>query len=210
VAVAALADELLGLSAYMDIGALNRLMREGGTISGARLLVDPQAAPTLYSRLKRTPAVTGVTVPESALANFNETIARTMGTSTSIIILFACVIAFGMIYNGARIALSERGRELASLRVLGFMKHEIGVMLLGEQAILTVIAIPLGYALGFGLCYLIVSVAHTELIRLPLVLSSRTYALAFVVTACAAVLSGLLVSWRLWRLDLIEVLKTRE
>jgi putative ABC transport system permease protein len=208
--VAALADEVLGLSAYLDIRALNRLMLEGGTISGARLLVDPQVAPTLYARLKQTPAVAGVTVPESALANFNETIARTMGTSTSIIILFACVIAFGMIYNGARIALSERGRELASLRVLGFTKREIGMMLLGEQAILTAIAVPLGYALGFGLCFLIVSVAHTELIRLPLVLSGRTYALAFVIIVCAASLSGLLVGWRLRRLDLIEVLKTRE
>jgi putative ABC transport system permease protein len=210
VTVVALADEVLGLSAYMDIRALNRLMREGGTVSGARLLVDPQIAPTLYARLKRTPAVAGVTVPEGALANFNETIARTMGTSTAIIILFACVIAFGMIYNGARIALSERGRELASLRVLGFTKREIGVMLLGEQAILTAVAVPVGYALGFGLCFLIVSVAHTELIRLPLVLSGKTFALAFVVTACAAFLSGLLVSWRLRRLDLIEVLKTRE
>jgi putative ABC transport system permease protein len=149
-------------------------------------------------------------VPEGALANFNETIARTMGTSTAIIILFACIIAFGMIYNGARIALSERGRELASLRVLGFTKREIGVMLLGEQAILTAVAVPLGYALGFGLCFLIVSVAHTELIRLPLTLSGKTFALAFVVTVCAAFLSGLLVSWRLRRLDLIEVLKTRE
>jgi putative ABC transport system permease protein len=208
--VAALADEVLGLSAYLDIRALNRLMLEGGTISGARLLVDPQVAPTLYTQLKQTPAVTGVTVPESALANFNETLARTMGTSTSIIILFGCVIAFGMIYNGARIALSERGRELASLRVLGFTKREIGMMLLGEQAILTAIAIPLGYALGFGICFLIVNVADTELIRLPLVLSGRTYALSFVVIVCAASLSGLLVGWRLRRLDLIEVLKTRE
>jgi putative ABC transport system permease protein len=208
--IAALADEVLGLSAYLDIHALNRLMLEGGTISGAWLLVDSRVAPALYTQLKQTPAVTGVTVPGSALANFNDTIARTMGTSTSIIILFACVIAFGMIYNGARIALSERGRELASLRVLGFTKREIGMMLLGEQAILTAIAVPLGHALGLALCFLIISVADTELIRLPLVLSRRTYALSFVVIVCAAALSGLLVGWRLRRLDLIAVLKTRE
>jgi putative ABC transport system permease protein len=203
-------DEVLGLSAYMDRRALNRLMREGETISGVRLMVDERHFPALYSQLKRTPAVSGVLLPEATLRNFNETLARTMGTSTGVIVAFACIIVFGMVYNGARIALSERGRELASLRVLGFTKAEIGVMLLGEQAILTVIAIPAGWAIGYLLSFLIIRAVDTELMRLPLVMTSKTMALAAMVTACAAILSGLLVQWRLRRLDLVEVLKTRE
>jgi putative ABC transport system permease protein len=210
VVVAATVDELIGLSAYMDERALNRLMREGGTISGARLLVDAREAPRLYSLLKRTPAVSGVAVPAAVLQSFNDTIARTVGTSTTVMILFASVIVAGVVYNGARIALSERGRELASLRVLGFTQREVGVMLLGEQAFLTALAIPLGYATGLGLILLITRAVDTELMRLPLVVSGRTLALAFAVTACAAALSGLLVGWRLRRLDLVSVLKTRE
>ncbi len=210
VPVVGLVDEVLGLSAYMDLHALNRLMREGGTISGVRLKVDEKEFPDLYSKLKHTPAVGGVIIPETILANFNETLARTMWTSTAIIIIFASVIALGIVYNGARIALSERGRELASLRVLGFTKREIGVMLLGEQAILTVLAIPVGYVIGYLLCFLIIKAIDNEMMRLPLVITSKTPALAFGVTACAAVLSGLLVQWRLRRLDLVEVLKTRE
>ena len=210
VEVAATVEELVGLSAYMDERALNRLMREGGTISGARLLVDAREAPRLYSQLKRTPAVGGVIVPEAVLRNFNDTIARTVGTSTTVIVLFACVIVVGVVYNGARIALSERGRELASLRVLGFTQREVGVMLLGEQAFLTAAAVPLGYAAGLGLILLITRAVDSELMRLPLVVSGRTFALAAVVTSGAALFSGLLVALRLRRLDLVAVLKTRE
>jgi putative ABC transport system permease protein len=115
-----------------------------------------------------------------------------------------------MVYNGARIALSERGRELASLRVLGFTQREISVMLVGEQALLTLAAVPLGFGIGYFLCWLIVHAIDTELMRLPLVLSSRTWTLAFLITVGAAFLSSLLVQWRLRHLDLIEVLKARE
>lgn len=210
VQVVNIVDEVLGLSAYMDRHALNQLMHEAEVVSGVRLMVDEKSFPTLYSQLKRTPSVSGVLLPEASLRNFNETLARTMGTSTAIIIGFACVIAFGMVYNGARIALSERGRELASLRVLGFTKAEITVMLLGEQAILTAIAIPAGWVIGYLLCFLIVNAIDTELMRMPLVITGKTMAMALVITALAAILSGLLVQWRLRRLDLVEVLKTRE
>ncbi len=210
ITLAGTVDDLIGLSAYMEINALNQLMREGGNISGAFLMVDTREQANLYARLKRMPTVAGVNVPAAALASFNETFVQTMGVSTGVIILFACVIAFGMVYNGARIALSERGRELASLRVLGFTRREIGVMLLGEQAILTALAIPTGCLMGYGLSVLISSAIDNEMMRLPLVVSGRTYLWSFSVIAVAALLSGLLVAWRLRNLNLIEVLKTRE
>ncbi|MGE0884334.1 MAG: ABC transporter permease [Blastocatellales bacterium] len=210
ITLAGTVDDLIGLSAYMEINALNRLMREGGNISGAFLMVDSREQSDLYLRLKRMPTVGGVNVPAASLASFNETMAKMLGVSTTILIVFSCIIAFGMVYNGARIALSERGRELASLRVLGFTQREIGVMLLGEQTILTAIAIPFGCLMGYGLSALIVNAIDNEMIRLPLVVSSRTYLWAFAVIAVAALLSGLLVIWRLRHLDLIEVLKTRE
>jgi putative ABC transport system permease protein len=198
------------MSAYMDIRALNRLMREGGSVSGLYLKVDENALPALYATLKKTPAVRSVVVPGAMLANFNQAISQTMETSTAVLIFFACAIAFGVVYNSARIALSERGRELASLRVLGFTEREVTAMLLGEQALLAALAIPLGCALGWGLSWLITWAIDTELMRLPLVVSGRTYARASIIVAIAAFLSGLLVIRRLRRLDLIEVLKTRE
>ena len=203
-------DELIGLSAYMEVRALNRLMNEAATSSGAFLMVESTRIPELYSQLKQTPAISGVSIPEVALASFNETIAKTLNVSTVILIGFAVIIAFGMVYNGARIALSERGHELASLRVLGFTRTEIGFMLLGEQALLTLIAIPVGFAFGYGIAGLITVAIDTELIRFPLFISARTYSLAFMVIAGSALLSGYLVQWRLRHLDLVAVLKTRE
>ncbi|HKY29539.1 MAG TPA: ABC transporter permease, partial [Pyrinomonadaceae bacterium] len=210
VQMVATVDELVGLSAYMDVRALNRLMEEGETTSGAFLMVDSPAIPKLYAQLKQTPAVSAVSIPAVALASFNDTIAKTINVSTGILIGFAVIIVFGMVYNGARIALSERGHELASLRVLGFTRGEIGFMLLGEQAILTFIAIPLGLGLGYVIAGLITIAIDTEIIRFPLYVSARTCLLAVLVVAVSAFLSGYLIRWRLRHLDLVAVLKTRE
>jgi putative ABC transport system permease protein len=205
-----LVDEFIGLSAYMDAGALNRLMREGETVSGAYLAVDPRFSPQLYALIKRTPGIAGATFREMMITSFLETIARSLTISTTALIVFACVIAFAMVYNSARVALSERGHELASLRVLGFTQREVSVMLLGEQALLTLVAVPFGFATGFGLCALIAQLMNTELYRMPLVVSGDTYAFAFLIVAAAALVSGLLIMRRLYRLDLVAVLKTRE
>lgn len=210
VLLARLVDEFIGLSAYMDAGALNRLMREGETVSGAYLSVDPKFAPQLYTLIKRTPSIAGASFREMMIASFLETVAQSLIISTMALILFACVIAFAMVYNSARVALSERGHELASLRVLGFTQREVSVMLLGEQALLMLVAVPFGFATGFGLCALIARLMNTELYRMPLVVSADTYAFAFLIVTAAAVLSGLLIMRRLYSLDLVEVLKTRE
>lgn len=208
--VVELIDDMMGLSAWMESRALDRLMLDGGALSGAHLRIDDVERERLYRRFKKTPAIRGLLIPMAVLANFNETMARTIGTSTTVTILLACIIAFGLIYNGARISLSERGRELASLRVLGFTKAEIAGMLLWEQAILTLLAVPIGYLIGYGMCALIISVIDTELIRLPFVLTARTFIFSAGIILLAALFSALLIRHRLERLNLIEVLKTRE
>ncbi|HSK70401.1 MAG TPA: FtsX-like permease family protein [Pyrinomonadaceae bacterium] len=203
-------DELMGMNAYMEIHALNRLLNEDDVISGAYLSVDSAMQDKLYSRLKQMPSVAGVGLPGVTLDSFNETFGRTIGTFTFILVSFASVIVLGVVYNGARISLSERGRELASLRVLGFTQREIAVILLGEQAVLTLLAIPFGYLFGFILCVLTNNMVDTEIMRLPLVFSRRTFVVTFIVTVLAAIFSAALVVWRIRNLDLIEVLKTRE
>jgi putative ABC transport system permease protein len=209
-AVSATVDEMIGLSAYMDISALNRLMREGSSISGAYLSVDSQKLPSLYSQLKRTPAIAGVAVRKAMLESFYRTIAESLRISTTALNLFACLIAIGMVYNGARVALSERGNELASLRVLGFNQREISFILLGEQALLALASIPLGFLIGYGLCAVLTTAMQTELYRMPLVINARTYALSVLIVGLAAVATGILLYRRLSRLDLVAVLKTRE
>lgn len=203
-------DELVGVSAYMDIHALNRLMREGFTVSGAYLQVDALQQPQLYTQLKQTPAVASVALRQTTIDQFEAIIARSMAGFTIVLVGFAVVIAFGVVYNAARIALSERGRELATLRIIGFTRGEIAFILLGEQAVLLGFALPIGFALGFGLAALITHLYDWELFRLPLVITPASYTFAFVVIMAAALISGGIIRHQLNRLDLVAVLKTRE
>jgi putative ABC transport system permease protein len=208
--VADLVKEYMGTSAYMDLGALQRIMREEGSLSGGFLQVDQALVQDLYRRLKATPAVAGVSLRRAAIQSFRETIAQTFDFLIFFNILFSVIIAFGVVYNAARILLSERNRELATLRVMGFERGEVSFILLGELAMLVLIGIPLGLLLGYELAALIVRIYDTELYRFPLVISVRTYLFASTTVLVAAVISGLITRRKLDRLDLVAVLKARE
>jgi putative ABC transport system permease protein len=208
--VKAIFDEYMGSSAYMDMAAMNRLLAEGERISGVYLLADGDALPGLLARLREAPHVAGVSARRSVIQSFEETIARSLNVVSFVLVGFAAVIAFGIVYNSVRVALAERGRDFASLRVLGFTVPEVRLMLLGEQAVLTLAAIPLGLLLGYGMCLLTISFVDNELMKLPLVIEGRSYARAALVTLAVAAVSAVLVSRRVARLDLVEVLKTRE
>ncbi len=210
IVIAATVNEVMGLQAYMDSRVLRRLLREAGTVSGAFLRVDALAAPALHTELKRMPAVAGATSRSATLASFEKTLGESLGIFTTMLGLFASVIAAAVVYNAARIALSERSRELASLRVLGFTRREISALLLGEQGFLTLIALPLGFAIGYRLCQAISLSYQWDLFRMPLHLTRETYGYAFGVITAAALASGLVVRRRLDRLDLVSVLKERE
>lgn len=210
VVVAGLIDELLGTAIYMDISALNRLMGEGRSSSGAFVAVDAAGQDELYNTLKRTPAVGGTVIRKAMLEGFQKTIADNQNISAFTLIIFASVIAIGIVYNNARIALSEKGRELASLRVLGFTRREVALILLGEQAILLLMSLPLGFLIGYGICAGLVAEYDTELYRMPLFVTTQSYAFSGMVVLASGVVSALLVRRRLYHLDLIEVLKTRE
>ncbi len=210
VEVTSIIDELMGMNAYMNIRTLNRLMDEDDIISGAYLRVDSRGEDGLYDKLKRIPSISGVGMPKAILESFNDTFAKTIGIFTSVLVLFSSAIVFGVVYNAARIALSERGRELASLRVLGFSKREVASILLGEQAVVTLVAVPSGFVLGVVLCATMNNLVDTELMRLPLVFTIRTFLITGVIVTIASAISALLVTLRLRGLDLIAVLKTRE
>lgn len=208
--VARLVDDIFGISAYMEIGALHRLMREDATLSGAALLIDSGREPALSAALKRQPAVGGVATKRVVLENFRRTMAENMGLMLTFNVGFAAVIAFGVVYNAARVSLSERSRELASLRVLGFTRAEISLILLGELAVLTLLALPAGALIGWGLTAWLVRSFESEIYRFPLVVSARVVAWAALTVVAASMASGLIVRRQLDHLDLVGVLKLRE
>ncbi|MBL6953666.1 MAG: FtsX-like permease family protein [Alphaproteobacteria bacterium] len=200
----------IGLGAYMDRRALNRLMGEGDIISGAHVLTDSKIEPTLYTSLKGVPALLGLAVRRAALNVFSAMIREHLHTMIFFYLTFAALIAVGVIYNSARISLSERARELASLRVLGFTRREVGTILAGELAILTFVALPLGCIAGYGLAGLLVNLFDTKLYRLPLYIADSSYGYAVLMVIGATIGSAWLVLRRVAQLDLIAVMKTRE
>lgn len=210
VKVAALVTQYIGVLGYMDIAALNRLMDEGRAVSGAYLATDKLHQPGLYRKLIEMPRVAGAVMRREEIRNFYETQAEVLLFFTFISSILAATIAFGVVYNSARIALSERSRELASLRVLGYTRAEISYIFLGELGLLTLAAIPLGFVVGSGICAYIARAISSDLFRVPVVIEPSTYALAAAVVVAAACVSGLIVRHRLDHLDLVAVLKARE
>ena len=208
--VAVEVEDYFGLRAMMDAGALARLMREGPAVSGVNLSVDTSRLDDLYEAIKGMPTVSGLALQRVSLANFRDITALLITTMASIYTSLAAIIAFGMVYNSARISLSERARELASLRVFGFTEGEVLWTLLLELALLCLIAQPLGWVIGYNLAWIMKTNLAGELMRVRLVVEPFTYVFASAVVLTAAVLSALIVRERVNRLDLVAVLKTRD
>ena len=194
----------------MSRPALSALLGETGAISGAYLRIDPLFTDSVYRALKRMPAVSAVVVRESVVQGFERTIAESFMISITTMVAFAAVIAAGVVYNGARVALSERGRELASLRVLGFTRGEVTRLLLGEQFLLTAAGAPVGGVLGYLLAWLVTTRFESDLFRIPLEVRAGPYLFGGLVVVVSAMASALAVRQRIHRLDLVAVLKTRE
>ncbi len=210
VPVVGIAEQYIGVNAYMSREALNRLLQEGPAISGARLAVDAARERELYRELRAMPRVAGTVVRDNSIRQFNEMMQETILFFSFITALLGGFIAFGVVYNSARIALSERGRELASLRVLGFTRAEAGYILLGEIGLLTLVAVPLGYLFGYGLSAYLAAAFASDLYRVALVVEPATYALAASVVLASFVVSSLFIWRKIAHLDLVAVLKTRE
>ncbi len=208
--VGATVREMMGLNAYMDRAALNRALGDGDLSSGFVLAVERGHEDALLEALKALPRVAGAFSKATMLRNMQEISARNVRIMSTILTAFAAVIAVGVVYNNARIALAERGWELASLRVLGFTRAEVSALLLGELALVIAVALPLGMALGFALVHLISALLASDQFYFPVVILPRTYAWAAVCVLAAGVVSALIVRRRIDRLDMVAVLKTRE
>ncbi len=210
VPVAGLVDDLVGLSAYMDRDALNRVLEEGDVVNAATLRLDARLAPALHARLKTLSGIATAAEKRTWLEVFERTTATFVLFFSLILTAFAVAIAVGVVYNTARVALQERAWELASLRVLGFTRGEVSALLLGEATAALLLALPVGAGLGWLAAWAVFSAHQVDTFRVPLVVSPRTYALAALVVLGAGVASALLVRRRIDHLDLVGVLKARD
>jgi len=210
VPVAGLSEDFAGVSAFMDLSALNQLLLEGDVINGAYLSVDRGRWVEFLTEVKETPRVASVSVKDAMRDSFRKTTAESIGLLQTMYLTFAILVAFGIVYNSARISLSERARELATLRVLGFTRGEVGAVLVGELTVIALFAVPLGLWLGGLLTRVLLTTVNTETVRLPLVLTMENYSFAAAVITVATTLSLLFAARRIKGLDLVGVLKVRD
>jgi putative ABC transport system permease protein len=210
VTLSATAREMMGLNAYMERSALNRLLQEGDQSTWFAVSVERGREPALLESSKELPRIVGTFSKSTLLRNMQEVSARNVRIMSTVLTLFATVIAVGVVYNNARIALAERTWELASLRVLGFTRAEVSALLLGEMAIGIAVALPLGMASGYGLVHLVVDLLKSDQFFFPVVIRPPTYAWAGLAVLASGVASALVVRRRIDKLDMVAALKTRE
>lgn len=208
--VTSIVQSYVGLAVTMRLDALDRLVGGGPRLSGVRVAIDRALLGELYAAVKQTPAVAAIALQGVSRARFRETVGENITVMTTVYAVLAVIITFGVVYNSARIQLSERARELAGLRVMGFTRGEVSRVLLIELALIVLMAQPLGWALGYGFSWSVVRGFESDLFRIPLVVDRSTFALSSLVVLAVAVVSALIVRRRVDRLDLVRVLKTRE
>ncbi|MGR3761055.1 ABC transporter permease [Roseobacteraceae bacterium NS-SX3] len=210
VPVTGIVTQFFGLGAYMELGSFNALLRQAPQITAANLMLDPEALPELHQVLKETPELGALSMMTDMRVSFRDTIRRNVIIMTTVYGVIAVLITAGVAYNSARIQLSERARELASLRILGFTRGEVFFILAGETMLLALIAQPVGWLLGSGIAALLAEASSNDLYSIPLVLRPSSYATASLVVLGAALAAVLIVRRRVNRLDLVQVMKTRE
>jgi putative ABC transport system permease protein len=210
VPIAFVIDEYVGLAAYMDRTALNRLAGDGPVAASAAMKIDPTRERELFHAVRDIPGIFTISLQRHAYLKFRELVDQNIMTMVWFYCGFAAIIAFGVAYNASRITLSERSHELATLRVLGYHRTEVARILVGELVLLTLLAIPLGVLVGYGLSLYMIDRFTTDLFQMPFGLTAETIGKAILVVGGAALVSCLLVARNVANLDLVRVLKTRE
>lgn len=205
--VAEIVEEFIGLSAFMDIDQLNSLLNEGAVVTGAAVMVDPLWNRPLFQKIKEIPAIISMTILNKTREIFMDIMAENLLKMVAMNIIFACLISFGVIYNTARISLSERGRELACLRVIGLTKSEVAYILFGEMTVIILTAIPVGLFIGYMMVLGMAQSMDTELFRIPVYVEKSTYGLSVIIVLISSILSFYLVWRQVENIDLVSAQK---
>lgn len=210
VRVSAIVEPMIGSAAYMELGALSRLLREPGRISGAHLMMDATQIQAFNHEIKRIPAIAGASYIGEAEASMRREFEEGVGVMNYIYAAFAAIMAGGVAFSAARITLAEQERDLATLRVLGFTRTEVSYILIGELMALALLAVPAGIALGTLLAIWLMQLFQTDMYAFPFVFNPSGYAFAIAFTLACVAAAAFVVRTGIDKLDMIGVLKARD
>jgi putative ABC transport system permease protein len=187
--VVAIVKPYLAASAYMELGALSRLLREPDRVTAAYVLIDRRQREAFSAKAKELPTIMSV----SFVDNVRESVSRLLKQG-----------------SGFFATMSEQERDLATLRVLGFGRGEASYVLLAEMGALLLLALPLGCVLGLFLSRWLMSQFQTELFTFPYATNAVVYGRSVLFVTVAVIAATLFVRRGVDRLDLVGVLKSRD
>lgn len=127
-----------------------------------------------------------------------------------VLVLAAMALAFIVLYNLTNINIMERQREIATLKVLGFMPREVSAYIFRETIILSIIGALVGLVLGVGMESFVVITAEVEMVMFGRVIHASSFVLAFALTLVFTVIITLFMRRRLAKVDMVESLKSIE
>jgi putative ABC transport system permease protein len=208
--VTKIVQQYFGASGFMNIKALSRVLDEPFAMNSVLVSTDPGKSRLMNDELDDIPLISSVTVKADTIDSMETTMNMQMKVMSFMTVLFAGVIAFSIIYNITSVSLSERERELASLRVMGFSQKEVGRILYYENILMGIVGLFLGVPLGMLVCRGLVTAFDTEMIRLPYHLNPRTFIISITCTCIFVLISNLAIRHKINTLDLVETLKERE
>lgn len=208
--VARIVDPMVGASAYMEIDALARLMREPGRITSVNLRFDTAQYDRFNAAIKEAPALAGASFINLAESSMRENFDRSVGVMNFIYLSFAAVMAGGVAFSAARITLAEQERDLATLRVLGFTRLEVSYVLVGELAVLGLLAVVPGVMAGTLIGEWLMELFSNDLYSFPYVFNATGYAVAIGFALGCVAAAAMLVRTAIDHLDMVGVLKARD
>jgi putative ABC transport system permease protein len=208
--VVQVADLWVGSSGYTELTALGRLLQEPGRISGAHLRLQPDHTDAFNAAVAERPALAGLSHVRQAEASMRQTFSQGSGFMSTLFLTFAGMMAAGVAYATASVTLAEQQRDLATLQVLGYTRWQVSYVMLGELALLTLLALPLGLWVGYGFALWLMGTMSNELFTFPMVVDPAAYARSALFVLATVAVCAAWVRRQVDKVDLVASLKSRE
>ncbi len=208
VTVKGLVEEYMGGSGFMELDVLNGVLQEGSTINNALINLRYNSG-NFVRDIEGMAYVQSVREPDDMVKQYNEYMGL-MYAYIGVIITLSCIMGFAIIYNTTTISIMERKRELASLRIMGFTNKKVSELIFNENTAVSVMGLIVGMPLGRFMGVQMLNYVPEDMMSLPLVIFPKTYVLAAVTVALFVILAQMANMRRISRMDLVEVMKSRE
>jgi len=194
----------LGTNGYMEISYMGNILLDKSLITGVYI----NSSDNIKGELENIKGIASI----QSLADMRSIFEQFMGLmigSISVMIVFAGILGFAIVYNSTIMNIAERRLEFSSLRVMGFSKKEIFKIITKENSVMTILGIILGIPLGQSMISSLESTFSTEIYTIEMNPTLSSYIITAILTIIFVIIAQLATYKKINSLDFIEALKNR-